>query len=78
MIFLNGDSRNPESAGLGGAIVGSFLTLALTFVFSFPIGLLTAVYLEEYAKEGRIKDIIETNINNLASVPSIIFGLLGS
>ena len=76
-FFLNGDSRNPESAGLGGAIVGSFLTLAHTFVFSFPIGLLTAVYLEEYAKEGRITDIIETNINNLASVPSIIFGLLG-
>jgi len=76
-FFTTGDSREPELAGLWGAIVGSFWTMLVTFVLAFPIGVLTAIYLEEFAPKTRLTDIIEVNINNLAAVPSIIFGLLG-
>jgi phosphate transport system permease protein len=77
-IFLTGgDSREPENAGIWGAVVGSFYMLALTLLLSFPIGVATAVYLEEFARRNRWTDLIEVNINNLAAVPSIVFGLLG-
>lgn len=76
-FFTHGDSREPELAGIKGAIVGSLLTLLVTFLLSFPIGIAAAVYLEEFAPKNRITEIIEININNLAAVPSIIFGLLG-
>jgi phosphate transport system permease protein len=76
-FFTNGDSREPEQAGIGGAIVGSFYTLLVTLVLSFPIGVAAAVYLEEFAPTNKLTDIIEVNINNLAAVPSIVFGLLG-
>ncbi len=76
--FLSrGDSRAPENAGIWGAVVGSFFTLALTLLLSFPIGVATAVHLEEFARRNRWTDLIEVNINNLAAVPSIVFGLLG-
>ena len=76
-LFLNGDSREPELAGVRGALVGSFLMLLITIGLSFPIGAAAAVYLEEFAPRNRWADLIEVNINNLAAVPSIIFGLLG-
>jgi phosphate transport system permease protein len=76
-FFTNGDSRDPEQAGVLGALVGSLLTLAVTLVLSFPIGVAAAVYLEEFAARNRWTDLIEVNINNLAAVPSIVFGLLG-
>ncbi|WP_457576689.1 phosphate ABC transporter permease PstA [Desulfomarina sp.] len=76
-FFTTGDSREPELAGILGAIKGSFYTLLITLALSFPIGTATAVYLEEYAPRNRWTDLIEVNINNLAAVPSIIFGLLG-
>ena len=76
-FFTSGDSREPELAGIWGAIVGSFLTLAVTVVLAFPLGVMTAVYLEEFAPKNRWTEIIEVNINNLAAVPSIVFGLLG-
>jgi phosphate transport system permease protein len=76
--FLTGsDSRDPEIAGIGGAAIGSLLTLAVTLILSFPIGVMAAIYLEEFAPKNKITDFIEVNINNLAAVPSIIFGLLG-
>jgi phosphate transport system permease protein len=76
-FFSNGDSRDPEMAGIWGAVVGSFYTLLVTLVLAFPIGVTTAIYLEEFAPKNRWTDLIEVNINNLAAVPSIIFGLLG-
>ena len=76
-FFNNGDSREPELAGVKSATVGSLLTLFVTFIISFPIGVGTAIYLEEFAPKNRYTDLIEININNLAAVPSIIFGLLG-
>ena len=76
-FFTNGDSREPEQAGVLGAVIGSALSLLVCFLISFPIGVLSAVYLEEFAKKGRLSRIIEININNLAAVPSIVFGLLG-
>lgn len=76
-FFSNGDSREPESAGILGAVMGSFYMLVITLVLSFPIGIGAAIYLEEFAVKNRITDIIEVNINNLAAVPSIVFGLLG-
>jgi phosphate transport system permease protein len=76
-LFFNADSRFPELAGLAGAIVGSFYALLVCFVLSFPIGIAAAVYLEEFAPKNRWTDLIEVNINNLAAVPSIVFGLLG-
>ncbi len=76
-FFTAGDSRQPEQAGIAGALKGSFYTLLLTLLFSFPIGVGTAIYLEEFAPRNKWTDLIEVNINNLAAVPSIIFGLLG-
>lgn len=76
-FFTAGDSREPELAGIRGAVCGSFYTLIVTLVLSFPIGAAAAVYLEEFAPKNRWTDIIEVNINNLAAVPSIVFGLLG-
>lgn len=76
-FFTNGDSREPELAGIHGAIKGTFLTLLVTFLLSFPIGVAAAIYLEEFAPKNRITEIVEININNLAAVPSITFGLLG-
>ena len=76
-FFTAGDSREPELAGIWGAVVGSFLTLVVTLILSFPIGVAAAVYLEEFAPKNRWTDLIEVNINNLAAVPSIVFGLLG-
>jgi phosphate transport system permease protein len=76
-FFGNADSRQPEIAGIGGAIVGSFWTLLITLVLAFPIGVMAAIYLEEFAPKNRLTDIIEVNVNNLAAVPSIVFGLLG-
>ena len=72
-----GDSREPELAGIWGAVCGSFFTLVVTLALSFPVGVAAAVYLEEFAKKNRWTDLIEVNINNLAAVPSIVFGLLG-
>ena len=76
-FFTNGDSREPESAGIMGAAMGSMYMLAITLALAFPIGIGAALYLEEFAVKNRITDIIEVNINNLAAVPSIVFGLLG-
>ena len=76
-FFTNGTSREPEMAGIAGALMGSFYTLTLTLLFSFPIGVGAALYLEEFAPKNRWTDFIEVNINNLAAVPSIVFGLLG-
>jgi len=76
-FFTSGDSREPEQAGIWGAAMGSLFTLVVTLALSFPIGVAAAVYLEEFAPKNRWTDLIEVNINNLAAVPSIIFGLLG-
>lgn len=76
-LFLSADSRFPELAGLAGAIVGSFYALLVCFLISFPVGIAAAIYLEEFARKGRWSDILEVNINNLAAVPSVVFGLLG-
>jgi phosphate transport system permease protein len=76
-FLIGSDSRYPELAGIGGAITGSFFTLLVCFVLSFPLGIAAALYLEEFAPDNRFTRIIEANINNLAAVPSIIFGLLG-
>jgi len=76
-FFLNADSREPEEAGILGAVTGSLLTLAITLLLSFPIGVMAAIYLEEFAPKNKWTDLIEVNINNLAAVPSIVFGLLG-
>lgn len=76
-FFNNGDSREPELSGIRGALMGSFYTLVVTLLLSFPTGVAAAVYLEEFAPKKIWTDIIEVNINNLAAVPSIVFGLLG-
>jgi len=76
-FFTAGDSREPELAGIRGAAIGSLYALLVTLALSFPIGVAAAVYLEEFAPTSRLTDLIEVNINNLAAVPSIIFGLLG-
>lgn len=76
-FFTAGDSREPEQAGIWGAVAGSFFTLIVTLLLSFPIGVAAAIYLEEFAPKNRWTDVIEVNINNLAAVPSIVFGLLG-
>ena len=76
-FFERGDSREPEQAGIKGALIGSFFTLVLTLLMSFPMGVTAAIYLEEFAPKNKWTDLIEVNINNLAAVPSIIFGLLG-
>ncbi len=76
-FFSSGASREPELAGIWGAIMGSFFTMMVTLLLSFPVGVGAAVYLEEFAPRNRWTDLIEVNINNLAAVPSIVFGLLG-
>jgi phosphate transport system permease protein len=77
-FFTRGDSREPEQAGILSALMGSIYTMSLTLLFAFPLGVMAAVYLEEFAPKNNFwVDFIEVNINNLASVPSIIFGLLG-
>jgi phosphate transport system permease protein len=76
-LFTNGDSREPELAGIRGALMGSFYMLIVTIALAFPLGVAAAVYLEEFAPKNRWADLIEVNINNLAAVPSIVFGLLG-
>ncbi len=76
-FFISGDSREPELAGIWAAVVGSAMTLLVTLLLSFPLGVATAVYLQEFAPKNRWTDLIEVNINNLAAVPSIVFGLLG-
>ncbi|MCO5147045.1 MAG: phosphate ABC transporter permease PstA [Aquamicrobium sp.] len=78
-IFTNTDSRSaPASAGLAGAFVGSLYMMLVVIVLAVPIGVMSAVYLEEFAPKNRFTDLIEVNINNLAAVPSIVFGLLGA
>ncbi len=76
-FLSSGDSREPEMAGVWGALVGSLLTMAVTLILSLPVGIATAIYLEEFAPKNRWVDLIEVNINNLAAVPSIVYGLLG-
>jgi len=77
MFFKNGDSREAEQAGILASTIGSFFTILVCIVMAFPLGVATAIYLEEFAKKNWFTDFIEININNLAAVPSIIFGLLG-
>ena len=76
-FFTDGDSREPELAGIRGALVGSLLTVAVALALALPLGIAAALYLEQFAPKNRWTDLIEVNINNLAAVPSIIFGLLG-
>lgn len=77
-IFLfTGDSKIPENSGIFSAVIGSLMTMLVTIVIAFPVGVMTAIYLEEFATEGKLTNIIEVNINNLAAIPSILFGLLG-
>ena len=76
-LFTNGDSREPELAGIKGALMGTLYMLTVTIALAFPIGVAAAIYLEEFAPKNRWADLIEVNINNLAAVPSIVFGLLG-
>lgn len=76
-LFTSGASSNPEQAGIGVAIVGSAYMMLIVLLLALPIGVLAAVYLEEFARKNRWTDLIEVNINNLAAVPSIVFGLLG-
>jgi phosphate transport system permease protein len=76
-FFSAGDSREPEQAGVRGAVVGSLLTLVVTLAIVLPLGVAAAIYLEEFAPQNRWTELIEVNINNLAAVPSIVFGLLG-
>ena len=76
-FFANGDSREPENAGIRGALIGSLLTILVTLAVAMPLGVAAALYLEEFAPRNMLTGLIEVNINNLAAVPSIIFGLLG-
>lgn len=76
-FFTATDSREPDSAGIAASLVGSFLVITIFLLFAFPVGVMSAFYLEEFAPKGRITDLIEVSINNLAAVPSIIYGLLG-
>ena len=76
-FFTQGDSREPELAGVRGALTGTLYTMLVTLLLSFPLGVAAALYLEEFAPKNRWTDFIEVNINNLAAVPSIVFGLLG-
>jgi len=78
-IFLNTDSRSSlAAAGLAGAFMGSLMMMIIVILLAVPIGVASAIYLEEFAPKNRITDLIEVNINNLAAVPSIVFGLLGA
>ena len=75
-LISNPDSRFPELAGLKGALIGSFWALFVCFLISFPLGIGAAIYLEEFAPKNKFSDFVEVNINNLAAVPSVVFGLL--
>ncbi len=77
VFFTNGDSKIPEYAGIFSSVIGSILTLIITMTVAFPIGVMTAIYLEEFAGDNKFTRFIEININNLAAIPSILFGLLG-
>jgi len=77
ILFMNPDSRDPELAGIASAVIGSIMILVVAFVLAFPIGVGSAIYLDEFAPKNKFTDFIEININNLAAVPSIVFGLLG-
>jgi len=77
IFFINGDSKNPEQAGLFSATVGTILTMIITLIVAFPLGVATAIYLEEFTKDNKFTQFIEININNLAAIPSILFGILG-
>lgn len=77
IFFTHGDSKLPENAGILSALVGSIFTLLVTMVLAVPLGVMTAVYLEEFANDNALVRLIEVNINNLAAIPSILFGLLG-
>ena len=76
-FFTNGDSKQPEQAGIYSSIMGTILTMIVTLAIAFPIGVATAIYLEEFAKDNVFTRFIEININNLAAIPSILFGILG-
>ncbi|MBX3505345.1 MAG: phosphate ABC transporter permease PstA [Parvibaculum sp.] len=76
-LFVNGASSQPETAGVGVAIIGSFFMMLTVVLLAVPLGVAAAVYLEEFAPRNRLTDLVEVNINNLAAVPSIVFGLLG-
>ncbi len=76
-LLFSSDSSNAELAGIWGALIGSFWTMIVTFLLAFPIGVMASIYLEEFAPKNRVTELIEVNINNLAAVPSIVFGLLG-
>ena len=76
-LFTYGASSRPETSGMGVAIIGSFYMMVIVLLLALPIGVAASIYLEEYAKKSRLTDVIEVNINNLAAVPSIVFGLLG-
>lgn len=76
-FFSRGDSKMPELAGIMSAVVGTVMTMIVTLAIAFPIGVMTAIYLEEFAPDNRLTQLIEININNLAAIPSILFGLLG-
>ncbi|HTV69488.1 MAG TPA: phosphate ABC transporter permease PstA [Rhizobiaceae bacterium] len=76
-LFTYGASSRPETSGMGVAIIGSFYMMVIVLLLALPIGVAASIYLEEFAKKSRLTDIIEVNINNLAAVPSIVFGLLG-
>ena len=77
VLFTAGDSRDPEMAGVLGAIVGSLMAMGVTLAMAFPLAVAAAIYLEEFTTQGRWAQLVEVNINNLAAVPSIVFGLLG-
>ncbi len=77
VFFTTGDSKIPENSGFYSSVVGSIMTILVCMAVAFPIGVMTAVYLEEFAKDNKLSHIIEININNLAAIPSILFGLLG-
>ena len=77
ILFTNPDSRDPELAGIASALIGSIMIVIIAFVLALPIGVGSALYLDEFAPKNRFTDLIEININNLAAVPSIVFGLLG-
>ena len=76
-FFNSGDSKLPENAGILAAAIGSVMVLLLTMLFAVPVGVMTAIYLEEFAPDNRLTQVIEVNINNLAAIPSILYGLLG-
>lgn len=76
-LFVNGNSSRPEAAGLGVALIGSLYLMLIVLALSLPIGVAASIYLEEFAPKNKLTDLIEVNINNLAAVPSIVYGLLG-